>query len=67
MLLRSCQQYTKEVLHAHNFFYEQFSSGMCDTFAISGIYDTIETLLTFHQKSYNITVQSNFLSAQAAQ
>ena len=40
---------------------------MCDTFAISGIYDTFDTLLTFHQKSYDITVQSNFVSAQTVQ
>jgi len=27
---------------------------MYDTFAISGIYDTFDTVLTFHQKSYDL-------------
>ena len=34
---------------------------MNDTFAISGIYATFDTLLTFHQKSYDLQYKVTLL------
>ena len=59
-LLQSCAQYTKrEVLHAHNFLWVIQFSNIWNLRYVG--------LLTFHQKSYDIKVQSNFVSAQTAQ